>query len=333
MADITIADFWGCEKKKEYRELDDNAGTSAVIINNQHGLSFFEKTEKRIKCVPAQIEDMIPDNPALLRPQVMTDVDRASFFRDLDVDLIEDVVPRYVSIFGSHGKATNGAKARKLLRVLIKGWRLSQGKLMTFAQFIKLNFFCSNVRTDLLNDGLIYPTPYSIIELHDGSMIELHGPLIVGYKKIRKSKKETRLLLEKNAKMTVNEDSYFGYGSDVEVFAGAHFSMGHCAATYNCTIICGKRIEMQGRVSIGRDVCIRDTNAHLIAVEGYKILRPVIIENHVWICSGASISPGVKIKAGAVVGANSYVIQNVPSHTLVSGSPAKVVMSNISWKL
>lgn len=90
---------------------------------------------------------------------------------------------------------------------------------------------------------------------------------------------------------------------------------------------------MKGRVSLGRDVSIRDTNAHIIAIEGYKVLRPVIIENHTWLCSGTVICPGVKIKEGAVVGACSYVIQNVPAHTLVSGHPAKVVMKDIAWKL
>ena len=43
IADITVADFWGCEKNPKYKSMDDNAGTSAVIINNSHGLEFFEK--------------------------------------------------------------------------------------------------------------------------------------------------------------------------------------------------------------------------------------------------------------------------------------------------
>ena len=39
-ADITIADFWGVERY--HRELDDNAGTSAVIINTKRGEKYFE---------------------------------------------------------------------------------------------------------------------------------------------------------------------------------------------------------------------------------------------------------------------------------------------------
>lgn len=334
MADITVADFWGCEKKSDYRVLDDNAGTSAVIINNSHGLEFFEKIKTRVKSVPAQIEDMIPWNPALIHSQGMPKADKSSFFKELDKGLIEEVVPRYVGYWGKPKvQWTLKSKTHKIINIIRKGWDFSQRDICTFIQFVKLNFFCKHVNTDFINDGIIYLTPHTVVELHKGSCIELHGPLVLGLKKIKKSKVETRLLLEKNARMTVNSDSHFDYGSDIEVFENAHFSMDHCGTNYNCTIICGKRIEMQGRVSLGRDVSIRDTNAHLIVMDGYKIIRPVTIENHTWLCSGATICPGVKIKAGAVVGANSYVVQNVPAHTLVSGNPAKVVQKDIAWKL
>ena len=333
MADITIADFWGCEKKAEYRQLDDNAGTSAVIINNSHGLEFFKKIEKHICCVPADIKDMIPGNPALLHSEKHPAANREAFFHDLNEKSIEEAVSNHLSYFGH--KAESGTKHR--LKTYVKVWRKalmhSQCKPAVLLQFIRLNIFSKHVKTDWLNEGVVYPTPFTVIELQKGSLMELHGPLVVGSKKLKKSREETRLLLERNARMTVNEDSHFGYGSDIEVFADAHLSMDHCGTNHNCTIICGKRIEMQGRVSLGRDVSIRDTNAHLIAIEGYKILRPVTIENHVWLCSGVTICPGVKIKAGAVVGANSYVIQNVPAHCLVSGNPAKVVMRDIAWKL
>ena len=333
MSDITIADFWGCEKKVKYKELDDDAGTSAVIINNSHGLDFFHKIEKNIRCVPADINDMIPGNPALLRAEKYPTANRAEFYKDLNEKSIEEAVERHLDYYGQTTEFGFKHKLRLFLRIWRNALIHSHYKLSVIFQFIHLNIFSKNVKTDWMNEGVIYPTPYTIIELQQGSLIELHGPLILGCKKVRKSHKETRLLLECNARMIVNEDSHFDYGSDVEVFSNAELIMGHCGTNYNCTIICGKRIEMKGRVSLGRDVSIRDTNAHLIAIEGYKIFRPVIIENHVWLCSGATICPGVKIKAGAVVGANSYVIQNVPAHSLVSGNPAKVVMNNIAWKL
>lgn len=331
IADITIGDFWGCEKKTKYKDLDDDAGTSAIIINNNKGHLFFEKISDRIKYVSAAIEDMIPGNPALLQSEKQPDIDREGFFADLEKEPIEEVIPKYTGYFGKF--RTDKSKIKILAQILIKGLKYSQWNPVVFAKFLWLNFFSKHIKIDFYCEGIIYPTPYTVIELQKGSVIELHGPLIVGEKTLKKSKVETRLLLRSNAKMTVNEDSHFGYGTNVEVFENAHLTMDHCGTNYNCTIICGKRIEMQGRVSLGRDVTIRDTNAHIIAIDGYKILRPVLIENHVWLCSNVSVSPGVKIRAGAVVAANSVVNQNVPAHCLVSGNPAKIVMRDIAWKL
>lgn len=331
MADITIADFWGCEKYAKYRDLDDNAGTSAVMCNSQKGLDFFKKL-KNVTRIESCIEDILPGNPALVHTQKDSKCDRKAFFDDLDKENIECVVPKYTSFFGQE-KNDIKHQIKSVLKSIKKAWHFSNGNLCVFCKFFILNIFCKQIRTDWRNDGLIYLTPYSIIELQKGAILELHGPLIIGYKKVRKSHEETRVLLETNAKMVVEERFNLMYGSDVEVFKNAELYIGNCGTNYHCTIICGKKIELRGRVSLGRDVNIRDTNAHIIAMDGYKVLRPVIIENHTWLCSGATICPGVKIKEGSIVGACSYVIQNVPAHSLVSGHPAKIVANNIAWKL
>ena len=35
---------------------------------------------------------------------------------------------------------------------------------------------------------------------------------------------------------------------------------------------------------------------------------------------------------GAIVGAKSFVVRNVPSYTMVSGHPAEVVDEDVLWK-
>lgn len=332
MADITVADFWGCEKFPKYKCIDDNAGTSAVIINNQRGLSFYNKISMKVQSIPSQIEDIIPGNLALLYKQKRPNVDREAFYRELDENPIEEVVPKFLPFFGSNHLGMKQT-VKKIVKIFLKGAWYSHLSPIVFSKFLYLNFFCSHVKIDWRREGVIYITPYTVIELQKGAQIELHGPLVIGEKTVKKSKLETRLLLRKNAKMTVNEDSHFDYGCNIEVFENAHFSMDHCGTNMGCTIICGKKIEMHGQVSLGRNVDIRDTNAHIIVIDGYKILRPVVIENHVWLCSGVHVCPGVKIRAGSVVAANSIVMHNVPAHSLVGGNPAKVIQENIAWKL
>lgn len=334
MSDITIADFWGVEKYAYLKDIDDNAGTSAVMCNSSKGLTFYKQL-KNITSLETTIEKILPGNPALLHEQKMSVMNRDTFFHDLDRKAIEEVVPLYFPFHEKERgfKAQFKEKVKLIIRPFVLALRYSQYNPWVFSRFLYFNFLCKHVKTDWANNGFIYITPYSIIEFHTGSKLELHGPFMLGVKRFRKSKEETRLLLEKNAHMLVAERFCLGYGSNIEVFANAYLGIDNCGTNCNTTIICGKRIELKGRVSLGRDVSIRDTNAHIIAIEGYKVLRPVIIENHTWLCSGAVICPGVKIKEGAVVGACSYVIQNVPAHTLVSGHPAKVVMKDIAWKL
>lgn len=43
MSDITIADFWGVEKYAYLKDIDDNAGTSAVMCNSSKGLTFYKQ--------------------------------------------------------------------------------------------------------------------------------------------------------------------------------------------------------------------------------------------------------------------------------------------------
>lgn len=51
----------------------------------------------------------------------------------------------------------------------------------------------------------------------------------------------------------------------------------------------------------------------------------IVIEDDVWIGSGAIICDGVQVGRGAVVAAGAVVTGDVPPHTVVAGAPARVV--------
>ena len=50
-----------------------------------------------------------------------------------------------------------------------------------------------------------------------------------------------------------------------------------------------------------------------------------VIGNDVWIGYESLIMPGVKIGDGAIIAANSVVVNDVPPYTIVGGNPAKVI--------
>jgi acetyltransferase-like isoleucine patch superfamily enzyme len=53
--------------------------------------------------------------------------------------------------------------------------------------------------------------------------------------------------------------------------------------------------------------------------------RGIVIEDDVWLGSGAVVTDGVRVGRGAVVAAGAVVTHDVPPHTVVAGVPARVV--------
>lgn len=52
---------------------------------------------------------------------------------------------------------------------------------------------------------------------------------------------------------------------------------------------------------------------------------PIVIEADAWLGAGCVILPGVRIGGGAVVGANSVVVEDVPPLHVVAGQPARII--------
>lgn len=56
-------------------------------------------------------------------------------------------------------------------------------------------------------------------------------------------------------------------------------------------------------------------------------IRPVVLEDQVWIGSGARILKGVTIGARSIVGTGAVVTRDVPPDSVVMGNPAQVIRS------
>jgi acetyltransferase-like isoleucine patch superfamily enzyme len=93
-----------------------------------------------------------------------------------------------------------------------------------------------------------------------------------------------------------------------------------------------------GGISIGNNVHI---GAH-VAITAHESLHidpareevfapldfeyaPVVIEDHVLVCSGTQIIPGVRIGHHAMIGAGAVVISDIPPYALAVGCPARVI--------
>jgi acetyltransferase-like isoleucine patch superfamily enzyme len=95
-------------------------------------------------------------------------------------------------------------------------------------------------------------------------------------------------------------------------------------------IECSGGVEIGRYFHTGRGLVIFSSNhdyssTKSIPYDEVDILRPVTVEDFVWIGSNVSIVPGVRIGEGAVVGMGAVVTKDVPPGAIVGGSPAKII--------
>ena len=121
------------------------------------------------------------------------------------------------------------------------------------------------------------------------------------------------------------------------VFTGklSHLRIGDSAFVGRCKIVLHDCLEIGNSVVINDDVTIL-TASHLINDSQFRqISKPVIIGDYAWVCTGATILPGVRIGRGAVVAACAVVSKDVPPFAVVAGNPAVCVKyreKNLSYR-
>jgi len=323
IADITLADFWGVENVKKV--MDKNLGLSLVMVNSQKGASFFEKVKIRINTSQVSFETIEKGNLALTKSLDKPKVNREQFFKDLDNMTFTQIADKYILSTPKSKKFI----IKKYIKYLFAVWRGTNHSPKAIYQFFKYNTF-----NEIIHGNVLIPASHVVIQLEKGGKITKKGISYIGTKRDKKSKLETRLLIEKGGVLELGSNTNIMYGADIEVFHDARLIYkGEGGSNIGATVICGEKIEIGKGTMMGRNVLIRDNNGdHYINRTGYKNTRPVVIGEKVWLCEGCTIMLGVNIGDGAIVGAKAFVTSNIPPNTMVSGNPSKVVDEDVLWK-
>lgn len=336
IADISIADCWGIEKIN--KSMDDNLGTSLVMINSKKGAAFYSSIQQKIKQVDLTFEQAVKANPMIMESQPQPLVDRDEFYKELDKSTFRDISEKYFPIH------TDNHRLKTKLKQWVKSYcqiaKYTHYNIYQFGRLLKYNLFKSNIHSDFKKGGILFFSKHTVVRIKSTAEIKLNALFEIGHPKLHHSKLESRFLMEKNSSLEVNSNFWIGYGSDIEIFKGASLviksdfgNLKGGGPNMGLTLICGNHIEIGEDCRIGRHVTIRDNNGdHYINLQGYKKSKPVIIGKHVWLCESCTIMQGVKIGDGAIVAAHAVVVTNVPPFSLVTGNPAKVIQHDIHWK-
>jgi lipopolysaccharide O-acetyltransferase len=100
-----------------------------------------------------------------------------------------------------------------------------------------------------------------------------------------------------------------------------------------CVISAVRSVQLEENVLLARNVYISDhmhkyTDTEVpVKAQGVEKIRPVLVKRGAWLGQNAVVCPGVTIGTGAVVGANSVVVEDIPDFSVAVGAPARVVKS------
>lgn len=336
IADITIADYWGIEKVD--KNLDNNIGTSMILLNSKKGEVYFKEVEHLLEWKETKFESILPGNLALTQSLNKPTISRDAFFEDLDKMGFQGVVKKYFP----RGQRKLSAKARlkEVIRPYYKLFSIFKFSIPSYWKTYCLNHR-KNTNADFKQNNIILCDKRVALDIHPSAKIDVHAPFIYGVIPVKGMWMPTCLKMGPHTTFKIhggpltrygNGPYLLKYGAYIEIVNGGKLTMGQGACNVNLTVMCAKEVTIGNGVRIGRNVSIRDWNGpHVIINDRYVNHAPVHIEDHVWLCTGCSVMPGVTIGEGSVVAAGSIVTRSVPPRSLVGGAPAKVIKENIEW--
>lgn len=114
-SDITLADFWGIDNV--IPEMNDDKGTSLVIVNSKKGNELIKKIIYDVEMKEVDLNEAIKYNPSMTT-SVQINKNREKFFTDLENTEFNKLVKKYEY----HNSIINKArsKVKKIIKKIIK---------------------------------------------------------------------------------------------------------------------------------------------------------------------------------------------------------------------
>jgi acetyltransferase-like isoleucine patch superfamily enzyme len=147
-------------------------------------------------------------------------------------------------------------------------------------------------------------------------------------------------LVSGHLQIHIGDNCYIGghvFISSGRVFDEPNLIVGNGSSIgWNTQIVVNREVIIEDDVTIAFNCRIADSDGHPREADlriakmppDPKDIRPVRICKKAWIGNGAHIMKAVTIGEGAIIGANSVVMSNIPPYCLALGNPAKVFFKN-----
>ena len=146
---------------------------------------------------------------------------------------------------------------------------------------------------------------------------------------------ELPIRLAGESRISIGSDVFVGAGSWLQTLEGPGHSgvlevgdgtsiAGTCVLSAACSVRLGRKVLLARNVYISDHIHAYDDPRRAVLDQGVAQLEAVEIQDGAWLGQNVVVCPGVTIGRGAVVGANSVVLNDIPDHAVAVGAPAVV---------
>ncbi|OPY15882.1 MAG: putative acetyltransferase [Syntrophus sp. PtaB.Bin138] len=180
----------------------------------------------------------------------------------------------------------------------------------------KIYIFCVLHRKNIQIKGKLYINGIPLIDIRNGARIEIGDKVI-----LHSLNKGYHLNMHSSVKLFAEGDqTVLKIGNNTNISGSCIHAYKYVSIGNNCLIAANCQI-MEGS---GHDLSFPDVEDR-IHTNGLKNVKPIIIEDNVWICANSIVLPGVRIGYGSVITPNSVVAKDVPPMVVAGGNPAIVI--------
>ena len=162
--------------------------------------------------------------------------------------------------------------------------------------------------------------------------------ITIGYKGYSLlSSNSTLLVVEKDSHLVFKGSAIFAQGCRIWIERGNTLEIGdNFYCNKNGIFRCADNVTFGNNVLIGWDVLFNTTDGHFLINEGNikNNHGTISVGNNVWIASYSKFQKGTKLADWIVVAQNSLVCNRFnESNCLIGGALAKIIKTNISWRI
>lgn len=321
IADISIGDFWTPGSWGNYENLDfaidDNSGTSYMMLNNKKAEKIFEEIKHLFKQKQIDADTIIKGNPYSVKSLPMPKFDRDGFYKQLHVERFDKLVESY--------RSKTKPSIRRRLSAIKQVVAHNKFNPIDTLRCLYYNVFSKRVVSDFWDGDVILFSRHTKFDISKDSKLYVKGKCV-----IREDQMPVIFKLREGSELHLNNNIFQGGNTVINCRNNASIHIGYLTSIFE-----GSRITSMESIKIGdfcqlsRNVVVSDNNEMVLTTADHSSLyKGIEIGTHCLFKDGTIIRKGCTIGDEVITKEYSVVETDIPHRTYVGYTST----NNIYWK-